>query len=154
VLIGGLAKIEVVDDSKPFLLTFFVSNDIKLHVTDSIKADAFIASHVGGMLTPPLDLATQERLGEFESHAIEVEGFGWKEAAADITLRGLGWFAVTGPGVAKLRISVPKGTGISVRPPLMPFDALESAARYTGGRATRKSTKSKGGKRRGGVGRR
>jgi len=154
VCIGGLAKVEVIDDSRPFLLTFFVSNDIKLHVTDSVKADEFIANHVGGMLTPPLSLETLERLGGFESHTVKVEGFGWKEAAADITLRGLGWVAVTGPGTASIRISVPKGTGISVRPPLMPFDALETAAKYTGGRATRKSSRSKSGKRRGGVGRR
>jgi len=155
VLVGGLAKIEVIGDSKPFLLTFFVANDIKLHPTDSSRADSFTAKHTGTLLTPPLAPGPEriEEIGEFDSHTIEIDGAGWKEAAADISLTGLGWIAVTGAGRAKLRISVPKGIGISVRPPLMPYDIWEVAARYTGSKAVRKPTKSKTGKRRKGVGR-
>jgi hypothetical protein len=156
VLVGGLAKIEVVGDCKPFLFTFFVANDIKLHPTDSSKADDYIAKHVGGELTPPLEPGPERlaQLGEFESHQVDIEGTGWKEAAADISLRGLGWIAVTGAGTAQVKISVPKGIGVSVRPPLMPFDIWEVAAKYTGGRAVRKSSKTRTGKRRKGVGRR
>lgn len=156
VLVGGLAKIEVVGDSKPFLFTFFVANDIKLHPTDSSRADAYVAKHIGTLLTPPLGPGPKrlEQLGEFESHVVEIEGDGWKQAAADITLRGLGWVAVTGAGTAQVKITVPKGIGVSVRPPLMPFDIWEVAAKYTGGRAVRKSSKTKTGKRRKGVGRR
>jgi hypothetical protein len=61
--------------------------------------------------------------------------------------------SVTGVGMAKLRVSVPKGIGISVHPPIMPFDVWESTARFTGGRAVRKSRRSATGKRRGGAGR-
>jgi len=156
VQVGGLARIEVIGDSKPFLFTFFVSNDIKLHPTDTSRADELIAKHVGGLITPPLAPGPErmEQIGEFESHDIEIDGTGWKEAAADITLRGLGWVAVTGAGVAKVRVSVPKGIGISVRPPLMPFDIWEAAASHTGGKAVRKGGKTKSGKRRKGVGRR
>lgn len=154
-LVGGLAKIEVIGDSKPFLLTFFVANDIKLHPTDSSRADEFVAKHAGEILTPPLAPGPErmEQIGTFDSHAIEIEGAGWKEAAADITLTGLGWVAVTGAGRAKIRISVPPGIGVSVRPPLMPFDIWEVAAKYTGGRAVRKASKTKTGKKRKGVGR-
>jgi ribosome biogenesis GTPase A len=154
-LVGGLAKIELIGDCKPFLFTFFVANEIKLHMTDSERADEVIANHVGKMLTPPLEPGPQRvaEIGEFEYHEIDVEGEGWKKAAADITLRGLGWVAVTGAGVAKVRIGVPKGIGITVRPPLMPFDVWEATAKYTGGRAVRKSGKSRSGKRRAGVGR-
>jgi hypothetical protein len=95
-----------------------------------------------------------EQIGEFEDHVIDIQGSGWKEAAADISLTGLGWIAVTGAGMAKVKISVPKGIGVSVRPPLMPMDIWETTAKYTGGRAVRKSTKTAGGKRRKGVGRR
>jgi len=156
VLIGGLAKIEVIGDTKPFFFTFFVSNDIKLHPTDSSKADEFVEKHAGKFLTPPLEPGSErmQQIGEFEHHDIEIEGVGWKEAAADISLRGLGWVAVTGAGVAKVRISVPKGIGFSVRPPLMPFDVWDATAKYTGGRAVRKSSKTKTGKRNSGVGRR
>ncbi|KAL3774743.1 hypothetical protein ACHAWO_012068 [Cyclotella atomus] len=155
VLVGGLAKVELIGDCKPFLFTFFVANEIKLHPTDSEKAEEFTAKHVGTLLKPPLEpgLERMEEIGEFEYHEIDIEGNGWKEAAADITLRGLGWVSVTGAGVAKVRIGVPKGIGVSVRPPLMPFDVWEATAKYTGGRAVRKSSKSRSGKRRKGVGR-
>lgn len=107
------------------------------------------------MLVPPLPPGPErmEQLGEFETHVIDVQGAGWKEAAADITLTGLGWVAVTGAGTATVRVSVPKGVGVSLRPPLMPFDIWETTAKYTGSRSVRKSTKSKSGKRRKGVGR-
>ena len=155
VLVGGLAKIELIGDSRPFLFTFFVANDIKLHPTDSSRADSFTAKHAGTLLTPPLKPGPErmEEIGEFDSHTIEIDGAGWKEAAADITLTGLGWVAVTGAGRAKVKISVPKGVGISLRPPLMPFDIWEVAAKYTGAKAVRKPSKSKTGKRRRGVGR-
>jgi len=156
VLVGGLARIELVGDCKPFLFTFFVSNDIKLHPTDAAKADEYIAKHAGEVLTPPLAPGPErmEQFGKFEDHIINIEGAGWKEAAADISLTGLGWIAVTGAGTAKVKVSVPKGIGVAVRPPLMPMDIWESTAKYTGGRAVRKSTKTAGGKRRKGVGRR
>lgn len=155
VLVGGLAKIELIGDSKPFLFTFFVANEIKLHPTDSSKADEFTKKHVGKMLKPPLEPGAErmEEIGDFEYHEIDIQGDGWKQAAADITLRGLGWVAVTGAGTAKVRIGIPKGIGVSVRPPLMPFDVWEATAKYTGGRAVRKSSKSRSGKRRKGVGR-
>ncbi len=155
VLVGGLARIEVIGDTKPFFFTFFVSNDIKLHPTDVSKADKFIAKHAGTLLTPPLGGPERiEQIEKLEHHDVEIEGAGWKEAAADISLRGIGWIAVTGAGNAKVRISVPKGIGFSVRPPLMPYDIWETTAKYTGGRAVRKSTKTKSGKRNKGVGRR
>jgi hypothetical protein len=155
VLIGGLARIEIVGDSKPFLLTFFVSNDIKLHPTDSSRANDYIANHVGTTLTPPLGgVERWNEMGVMEEHVVSVQGVGWEEAGADIALTGLGWVAVTGSGTASVKVSVPPGIGVSVRPPLMPYDVWESTAKYTGARAVRKVTKSTTGKRRKGVGRR
>lgn len=155
VQVGGLARISVVGDSKPFMFTFFVANQIKLHPTDQARADEFVAKHAGGMLTPPLEPGEErmKQIGEFETHVVEITGESWKEAAADITLTGLGWVAVTGPGTCQVEIKVPKGIGVQVRPPLMPYDMWEVAAKYTGSRAVRKSGKSMTGKRRKGVGR-
>jgi len=156
VLVGGLAKIEIIGDSNPFLLTFFVSNDIKLHPTDSLKAQVTLQKHVGKYLTPPLEPGPErvKEIGEFEYHDVKIDGVGWKQAAADIALRGLGWVAITGVGSTTVRIGVPKGIGVSARPPLMPFDIWKVAAKYTGGRTVRKPTKSRSGKRGKGVGRR
>jgi len=159
VLVGGLARIEVNEDSKPFLFSFFLSNDIKLHVTKSSKATEVLFKHVGKLITPPLlssFTSIEDRLnqlGEFEPHNLEIDGNGWTEAAADITLSGLGWVAVTGPGIAKVTVFVPKKIKVSVRPPLMPFDIWESTAKFTGGKIFRKGGKTKSGKNRKGVGR-
>jgi hypothetical protein len=137
-----LAKVELIgENTKPFMFTFFVANEIKLHPTDSTKADSFIEKHLGGILTPPF--TKREKSWIWKTHDLEVEGGSWKQASADISLRGLGWVAVTGPGTALVRITVPEGIGVEVRPPLMPFDVWEVASRYTGGRAVRKIGKSK-----------
>jgi len=163
VLVGGLAKVRIVgDDTKPFLLTFFVANGIKLHPTDSSRADEFVKKHIGtDRLSPPFlregdkkDDLLRSITEKTKTHKIKVEGAGWKTAAADITLTGLGWIAVTGAGTAKIEIEVPEDIQLTVRPPLMPFDMWETTAKYTGGRAVRKSSKSATGKRRKGVGRR
>lgn len=155
VQVGGLARISLIGDSKPFLFTFFVANQIKLHPTSQTKADELVAKHAGTMLTPPLDPGPErmKQLGEFETHVLEIEGTGWKEASADITLTGLGWVSVTGPGKALVEVMIPKGIDVQVRPPLMPFDMWEATAKYTGARAVRKNGKSISGKRRKGVGR-
>lgn len=133
-----------------------MANDIKLHPTDGERAEEFVRKHAGGMLTPPLAPGDErmEQIGDFTDHVTDIEGIGWKEAAADIAFTGLGWVAVTGAGTATVKISVPKNIGISIRPPLMPFDIWDAAARYTGSRAVRKTSKSSRGKRRKGVGRR
>lgn len=154
VLIGGLARIEVIGDTKPFLFTFFVSNEIKLHPTSVEKADIFVHNHIGKLLTPPVEVEHERIIEKLVYHEVIINGTGWKEAAADISLRGIGWVAVTGAGIAKVRIGVPEGIGFAVRPPLMPFDVWEATAKYTGGRATRRISKSKNGKRKRGVGRR
>ena len=153
VLVGGLARIELIGECKPFLFTFFVANDVKLHPTDTSRADEVLRKHLGGMITPPFDVDRLDQLGEMEEHVINVEGVGWKEAAADISLTGLGWVTVTGAGDATVKVSVPKGVGVSLRPPLMPYDIWETTAKFTGARAVRKSTKLSSGKRRKGVGR-
>ena len=52
VLIGGLARVALVGNSRPFLFTFFVSNDIKLHQTALSKSDEVRKKHAGGLLQP------------------------------------------------------------------------------------------------------
>jgi ribosome biogenesis GTPase A len=155
VMVGGLARVELVGDSRPFLITVFVANTIKLHLTKGEKAEEMLQKFAGDMLTPPLPPGPERmaEIGPFEDHVIDIEGRGWKEAAADISLTGLGWVAVTGCGAAKIKVSVPTGIGVQVRPPLMPFDVWDVASKYTGARSVRKPTRSKTGKRRSGVGR-
>lgn len=57
---------------RPFYFTFFVSNDIKLHQTESSKADNFIKTHIGKLIFPPETYSRIEEVGPFESTDIEV----------------------------------------------------------------------------------
>jgi hypothetical protein len=82
-----------------------------------------------------------QELGPFESKFFEVEGEGWKQSKYDIVIAGLGWISVTGSGMARLKITVPHGTSVSMRPALLPFEASYSTATFTGGRLLKKSGK-------------
>ena len=70
VLLGGLARVEVVDAPLgAFFLTFYVAPTLTLHPTSSKNADAaFREKHAGGLLSPPFDSERVAELGDFESH--------------------------------------------------------------------------------------
>ena len=75
---GGLARVELIGDSKPFLFTFFVVNEIKLYLTNSTRADEFTAKRAGKMLMPPLEPGPEpiEEIGESEYHYTDINGDG------------------------------------------------------------------------------
>ena len=58
-------------------------------------------------------------------------------------IAGLGWLSVTGPGPDPfmIKVTVPRGTTVRMRDPIMPFEAKATTARHTGGRFVRKSAK-------------
>lgn len=138
VLLGGLAKVELLE-GKPFYFTFYISNDVKLHFTDSSKADEFVEKHIGELLFPPNNVERYRELGPFESKTFDIEGDSWKKSNTDIVIAGLGWISVTGPGIAKVKVTIPKGTKLGTRPALLPFDATFTTAKFTGGRLLKKS---------------
>ena len=72
----------------------------------------------------------------------QINGDSWKKATTDIVIAGLGWLTITGPGVAKVQVTVPKGTSVAVRPALLPFDATYTTAKFTGGRLLKRSRRS------------
>ena len=51
-LIGGMAQIDMLE-GKPFFITCFFSNELKVHPTDSIKAESVIQNHLGNLILPP-----------------------------------------------------------------------------------------------------
>lgn len=140
VLVGGLARLELME-GKPFFFTFYVSNEVKLHLTDHTRADDFLAAHIGKLIFPPASKERFDELGPFVETIVELEGDSWKSAAADIVIPGLGWVTMTGPGLAKLRITTMEGTEVSIRPPLLPYEARHTTASFTGGRIHKKSRK-------------
>ena len=147
-MLGGLARIDVLD-GMPFFFTAFVSNDVKVHPTDTSKVEDLLRNRVGDIISPPESPERYEQLAPFGSHVVEVRGEGWKRAARDVVLGGLGWVCLTGAGAVKLRITVPKGVRVGLRDPLMPFEAMSTTARYTGTRSRKAGGKGvkRGGRR-------
>ena len=76
------------------------------------------------------------------SMRLQLEGDSWRTASNDIVIAGLGWVSITGPGVCKIKVTVPKGTTVTVRPPLLPFEARETTVKFTGGKLLKRSKKS------------
>jgi hypothetical protein len=71
-----------------------------------------------------------------------VEGDAWRKASADVVIAGLGWVSITGPGTCTIKVTVPEGTSVGLRSPLLPYEASHSTASFTGGKILKKSRKS------------
>lgn len=140
VLIGGFARIELLE-GRPIFCTFFISNNVKLHPTDSAKAEEVLQRHTGTLVTPPYTYDRVTEIGPYETKTFEIVGESWKESAQDIVIAGLGWVSVTGPGMCKINVVVPQGTAVTLREPLLPFEAMHSTVKFTGGKLARKSRK-------------
>jgi len=146
-MLGALAHIDFVDGS-PALFTAFVSNDVKVHPTQTEKVPDLLEKRIGDVLYPPSTRERYDALGSWVRHEVTIEGRGWNEAAKDIVLGGLGWVAVTGTGNLKIGITVPRGVRVGLREPLMPFEARWTTAKYTGVRSRKIGKKTKTGGRR------
>ena len=145
VLIGGLVRLDMVE-GRPFLFTFYASNEVKLHQTRTDKADEFLEKHIGELVFPPWSKERLEELGTMVPREFEIEGTGWKTSAIDIVISGLGWISVTGALNCKVRIMAPESVGVRLRSPLMPYETWDTTAKWTGLRAV-KGNKKKGGSR-------
>merc|ERR1712176_52534 len=55
-LLGGLARIEILD-GPPFFLTLYFADALKLHLMDGQNKDVneFVRVHLGGIISPPVD---------------------------------------------------------------------------------------------------
>lgn len=131
--LGGLARIDVLE-GKPFFFTVFVSPNVKVHPGRMDGAPEFLTKHVGGLLTPPFDNKRLEEMGRWTAKTFTTNGEGWKKAAVDVVLSGVGWVALTGSGSIRLRVNTPYGMGVFTRDALMPFEVQAGASKYTGGR--------------------
>eukprot|EP00953_Heterococcus_sp_UTEX-ZZ885_P001989 1588-Heterococcus_DN1.PRE.6 len=144
VLVGGLAKIELLS-GKPFLFTFFISNQVKLHMTDASRADEFITKHIGSkLLFPPFSADRLEEMGPMVSSEFTIVGDGWKRAGPDVVLSGLGWVSITGAGECLIKVTAPKDVLVMTRDPLMPFEAWDTTSTFTGTRTIKRGKKVQG----------
>ena len=112
----------------------------QVHPTATDKADATLAKHVGGMLSPPASQARLDELGSFHEQTFRVRGRSWDEVAQDLVLPGLGWVAVTGCGECAITVAVPPGVAVSAREPMLRDGAIvrKTSVKCTGSTLTDK----------------
>jgi hypothetical protein len=102
----------------------------------------FLKKHVGtSLLNPPSSPERRDELGPYESYEYDINGKTWRYSDSDFVLAGLGWVSITGTGKCRVRITVPKGTNVDLRPSLLPYEHYTSSAVFSGGRIIKKSKK-------------
>lgn len=131
ILLGALSRIDMLE-GRPYQFTVFTSERVKLHRTGARKADEHAKRMAGVSLTPPMSKERFEALQPWVPHRFELEGTGWNEACVDVVFPGLGWVCLTGCGPIVIEAHAPEGVDVSIRPPLMPYEAKWTGVKYEG----------------------
>ncbi|KAM4586979.1 nitric oxide-associated protein 1 [Fundulus diaphanus] len=125
VFVGALARIDFLQGAKSCWFTVMASARVPVHVTSLDKANGIYERHAGhGLLGVPI--GGPERMERFPALApqdFSLEGRGYLEAAADVTLSSAGWVAVTAVAGERVQLRVlgPEAAGFGLRtPPLLP----------------------------------
>lgn len=131
ILLGAAARIDFVT-GRPFQFTVFAHEKLTPHrcrTQDSLR----IAQKFAGIsLVPPVASKRFPMLQPWVTHRFELKGTGWNEACADIVFHGLGWVSVTGCGECVVEAQAPEGVSVTMRDPLMPFEAKWTGVKYDG----------------------
>ncbi|XP_028271583.1 nitric oxide-associated protein 1 [Parambassis ranga] len=123
--VGALARIDFLQGEKSCWLSVMASSQVPVHVTSLEKADGVYQKHAGHQLLG-VPVGGSERMKDFPAlvpQEVQVDGRGYLEAAADITLSSIGWVAVTAVAGDQLllRVHGPQAAGFGLRtPPLLP----------------------------------
>uniref|UniRef100_A0A8C2V8Q9 Nitric oxide associated 1 n=1 Tax=Chinchilla lanigera TaxID=34839 RepID=A0A8C2V8Q9_CHILA len=126
--LGAIGRIDFLQGNQSAWFTVVASSFLPVHITSLDKADAVYQKHAGHALLQ-VPMGGEERMAEFPPLVAEditlKEGLGPSEAVADIKFSSAGWVAVTPSLQDRLRLRgyVPRGTAMTVRPPLLPYIA-------------------------------
>uniref|UniRef100_A0A1A8II44 Nitric oxide associated 1 n=1 Tax=Nothobranchius kuhntae TaxID=321403 RepID=A0A1A8II44_NOTKU len=137
--VGALARIDFLQGGKSCWFSVLTSSQVPVHVTSLEKADGIYEKHAGRALLG-VPVGDSERMESFPSlvpQDVCLEGRGYLEAAADITLSSAGWVAVTAIAgdQVQLRVHGPAAAGYGLRTsPLLPHIVSQK------GQRVRKST--------------
>ncbi|XP_047210249.1 nitric oxide-associated protein 1 [Girardinichthys multiradiatus] len=117
--VGAMARIDFLQGPKSCWFTVLASSHVPVHVTSLDRADSIYKRHAGHALLG-VPLGGSERMEQFPvlvPQDFSLEGRGYLEAAADITLSSAGWVAVTAAAGKQVQLSVhgPAAAGFGLR---------------------------------------
>ncbi|XP_032411155.1 nitric oxide-associated protein 1 [Xiphophorus hellerii] len=126
--VGALARIDFLQGRKSCWFSVLASSQVPVHVTGLEKATSVYERHAGHALlgVPAGGSERMQRFPTLVPQDFSLEGRGYLEAAADITLSSAGWVAVTAMSGERveLRVHGPEAAGFGLRtPPLLPHVA-------------------------------
>lgn len=131
ILLGGLARIDLVK-GRPYQFTVFTSEKVNLHRCYVDNIERSYDRMLGDTLSPPASARVAHDLQPFVCHQFHLDGAGWLEASADVVFHGLGWVSFTGSGEFTVEAWAPEGVEVTLRQPLMPFEAKWTGVKYRG----------------------
>ncbi|TPR14037.1 ribosome biogenesis GTPase YqeH [Apilactobacillus timberlakei] len=103
---GGVARFDYVNGDKKHGFIVYVENNLFIHRTKLINADAFYSKHFGEMLTPP----SKDSIEDFP----ELVRYEFKtDQKSDLVIEGLGWITV--PSDVVVAGWAPKGVSVLLR---------------------------------------
>lgn len=109
--LGGLARLDFISGpDQPFVV--YAANQLTVHRTKLVHADELYARQRGAILSPPCADCDDSL------KALKPKNMSFEDGKpVDVVIAGLGWIRLSGKTV-KLRLHVPEGVEISVRPAL------------------------------------
>lgn len=109
--LGGLARLDfIAGQEQPFVV--YVANQLTVHRTKLAQADELFKRQVGAILTPPCPQC------DASLQVLKPKNMSFEDGKpVDIVISGLGWIRLSGKTV-KLKMHVPEGVEITVRPAL------------------------------------
>lgn len=120
--IGGLAKIDMLEGTYKFV-TIFTSPFVTIYKGKTENSDKLFERQAGKNLKPTL---SELKNATFKSYEIEISCDKFNKSSKDIAIHGLGWVSITGTGSCKFEIWAPEEVGVTLRSPLMPYEAEPS----------------------------
>ncbi|MFD1126101.1 ribosome biogenesis GTPase YqeH [Lentilactobacillus raoultii] len=108
---GGVARFDYETGDRKHGFTVYAENNLYIHRTKLINADAFYDKQLGHLLTPPSD---ESRVADFP--ALERHEFKTTQKS-DVVIEGLGW--VTVPSGVVVSGWAPKGVSVLIRPAMI-----------------------------------
>ncbi|XP_023942736.2 nitric oxide-associated protein 1 [Bicyclus anynana] len=137
ILIGGLARIDLLDTAEPCRLTIFCSETLPVTVVTTANADDLYNTFIGTELFA-VPLGGSERLRNWpglKNKQFKFTGEGPKICCGDVVLSSIGWVSITAKkdSICTIEAWTPQGRGIHKRQPsVLPYSINLKGKRIQG----------------------